>query len=58
MIDVRCPKCNSDDLEIISTEGNIREAFISEKINCLKCGYLFYVVAKIFYKKIKEIGEL
>lgn len=54
VIDVRCPHCNSDNLTIISTEGHIRDAYISENTECLECGHVFEVGAKIFYK---EIGE-
>ena len=54
MIDVRCPHCNGNDLTIISTEGHIRDAYISENTECLEYGHIFDVGAKIFYK---EIGE-
>jgi len=54
VIDVRCPQCNSNDLEIIDTQGHIKDAYISEKTGCLKCGHVFDVEAKIFYKKIGE----
>ncbi len=54
MIDVRCPQCNSNNLYIIETKGHICDANISEKTKCLKCGHIFDVEAKIFYKKIGE----
>jgi len=53
-IDIVCPKCKSDDLDVYDQDGSIVDGWSIEETTCLTCGENFRVEADFANIRIIE----
>ena len=51
---IKCIECGCEDYLIIDTQGDIREGWIVEDVECLECGEVFAIKANFTDIKVEE----
>ena len=51
-----CPNCNSDEFDIIDTDGDPIDKIMDFKCSCLDCNTIFILECYVTIKEIKNVS--